>query len=328
MPPRTLASLAHALTVSASPDAALHALGEALAEVDRFAHLALIRFDAPADMLRERHARRAKHELDVMPLETTFDHLPPRERTAIEAGGQFVDFGEAERRVRAAVSASAARRAGVAERARPPLRRTSSAHSSSCTRRANCSARERPSVSCRRSRCSSWRIVRFLEREARDDAVARSKTSRKRVHGEYERRLADLEARLLDANNNQAAGDSARVVTLERELAQATEDARRAMKRANAVDATIGAAVEQLEKAHVELHRRSESLRQKTRYDLSASTACSRSTRRRTIPRKLADGLLAARRRRHARASLLAHAAHAGRRRRCISPRRAASRQA
>ena len=28
-------------------------------------------------------------------LDTTFDHLPTRERTAIAAGGQFVDFGEA-----------------------------------------------------------------------------------------------------------------------------------------------------------------------------------------------------------------------------------------
>ena len=90
MPPRTLASLAHALTVSASPDAALQALGEALAEVDRFAQMALVTFDERRGMLRER----------VLPsglratLETTFDHLPTRERNAIAAGGQFVDFGE------------------------------------------------------------------------------------------------------------------------------------------------------------------------------------------------------------------------------------------
>src|SRR5678816_949422 len=90
MPPRTLASLAHALTVSASPDAALQALGEALAEVDRFAQMALVTFDERRGMLKER----------VLPsglratLETTFDHLPTRERNAIAAGGQFVDFGE------------------------------------------------------------------------------------------------------------------------------------------------------------------------------------------------------------------------------------------
>ena len=43
------------------------------------------------------------------------------------------------------------------------------------------------------------------------------------------------------------------------------EDARAANRRADAVEAQVGAAVEQLEKAHIELHRRSEALRQKTR---------------------------------------------------------------
>ena len=61
------------------------------------------------------------------------------------------------------------------------------------------------------------------------------------------------------------ANDSALVVAFERELARATEDARRALKRAETVDATVASAVEQLEKAHVELHRRSEAVRPKTR---------------------------------------------------------------
>src|SRR5207253_5507068 len=54
MPPRTLANLAHALTVSDSQDAALQALGEALVEMDRMAQLALIRFDERRGMLRDR----------------------------------------------------------------------------------------------------------------------------------------------------------------------------------------------------------------------------------------------------------------------------------
>ena len=45
MPPRTLASLAHALTAAADVEAALVALAEALADIDRFAQIALIRFD-------------------------------------------------------------------------------------------------------------------------------------------------------------------------------------------------------------------------------------------------------------------------------------------
>src|SRR5206468_73331 len=93
MPPRTLASLAHALTVSATQDAALQALGEALSEVDRFAQLALVHYDGRRGMLRDR-VLAAGSRTERISLETTFDHLPTRERTAIAAGGQFVDFGE------------------------------------------------------------------------------------------------------------------------------------------------------------------------------------------------------------------------------------------
>src|SRR4029078_10503445 len=92
MPPRTLASLAHALTVSATPDEALVALGEALAEVDRFAQLALIRYDERRGMLTERSLL-ANGRPEAMSLETTFDHLPSRERAAITAGGGCVAVG-------------------------------------------------------------------------------------------------------------------------------------------------------------------------------------------------------------------------------------------
>ncbi len=94
--------------------------------------------------------------------------------------------------------------------------------------------------------------MRFLELAAREDAVRTLEGVTQRVHGDYKRRLSDLETRLLDASASQAAADSARVITLERVLAQANEDARRALKRADAVEATVGSAVEQLEKAHVE----------------------------------------------------------------------------
>src|SRR4051812_16873555 len=93
MPPRTLATLAHALSVAPDLDAALLALGDALSEVDRFAQVALVRFDARRSMLVDRlvpvgtDVRRDK-------LETTYDHLPTRERIAISAGGTFVDLGD------------------------------------------------------------------------------------------------------------------------------------------------------------------------------------------------------------------------------------------
>ena len=54
MPPRTLATLAHALSVAPDLEASLLALAESLSEVDRFAQLALVRFDARRSMLVDR----------------------------------------------------------------------------------------------------------------------------------------------------------------------------------------------------------------------------------------------------------------------------------
>jgi len=289
MPPRTLASLAHALTVSASPDEALVALGEALAEVDRFAQLALIRFDERRGMLTERMLL-ANGRPETIAIDTTFDHLPSRERAAITSGGQFVDFGDNgdefgrlfqlpsfgeagwlnvrglcyEGKLSALLVLYEARKlfgARTAERFLPAIALFELAY------------------------------LRFLERNAREDAVRTLEDVTQRVHDEYGRRLGELESRLGNASSTESPSGSARIVALERELAQATEDARRALKRAAAVDATVSSAVEQLEKAHVELHRRSETLRQKTRtiYLIDKVLTLDAAA---DDPRQLADGLL------------------------------------
>jgi putative methionine-R-sulfoxide reductase with GAF domain len=135
--------------------------------------------------------------------------------------------------------------------------------------------------------------LRFLEHEARGEAVRTLEDVTQRVHGEYERKLAALEQKLLRASGEMAAVpvERGRVVAVERELAQATEEARRARSRADAVEATVTAAVEQLEKAHIELHRRNEALRQKTRtlYLIDRVLTLDSST---DEPRQLVDGLL------------------------------------
>src|SRR4029079_3116700 len=282
-------SLAHALTVSATPDEALVALGEALAEVDRFAQLALIRYDERRGMLTERSLL-ANGRPEAMSLETTFDHLPSRERAAIAAGGQFVDFGDNgdefgrlfqlpsfgeagwlnvrglcyEGKLSALLVLYEARKlfgARTAERFLPAIALFELAY------------------------------LRFLERHAREDAVRTLEDGTQRGHDEYGRRLAELESRVNHTTSAESVSGSTRIVTLEREVAQATEDAPRALTRAAAVDATVSSAVEQLEKAHIELHRRSESLRQKTRtiYLLDRVLTLDAST---DDPRQLADGLL------------------------------------
>ncbi|MGE5733157.1 MAG: GAF domain-containing protein [Gemmatimonas sp.] len=287
MPPRTLSSLAHALTVSADPDAALAALGEALAEVDRVAQLALIHYDERREMLASRVLLSGGRATSVA-LDTTFDHLPERERTAIAAGGQFVDFGDSADEFARLFQLDAFGEAGwLNVRGLRYEGRLSSLLVLYETRKlfgARTSERFLPAIAL-----FELAYLRFLERDAREEAVRTLEDVTQRVHGDYERRLVELESRLTQAAK--LSGDTARVVGLERELAQATEDARRALKRASAVDATLGSAVEQLEKAHVELHRRNESLRQKTRtiYLIDKVLTLDAST---DDPRQLADGLM------------------------------------
>jgi putative methionine-R-sulfoxide reductase with GAF domain len=291
MPPRTLASLAHALTVSASSDAALQALGESLAEVDRFAQLALVRFDERRGMLAERLLATGATTSSAK-LETTFDHLPSRERAAIAVGGQLVDFGEASDEFARLFEMPSFGEAGWLSvrglRYEGQLTALLVLYEARKLFGARTAERFLPAIAL-----FELAYLRFLEREAREEAVRTLEDVTQQVHGDYESRLAELETRLSDASNGgQATTDSARVVSLERELAQAAEDARRAIRRADAVEATVSSAVEQLEKAHVELHRRNESLRQKTRtiYLIDRVLTLDASTK---DPRQLADGLLA-----------------------------------
>jgi GAF domain-containing protein len=290
MPPRTLASLAHALTVSATQDAALQALGDALSEVDRFAQLALVRFDQRRGLLGDRTVA-AGPPANTISLDTTFDHLPSRERTAIEAGGQFVEFGEASDELARLFQLPPLGETGWLSvrglRYEGQLSALLVLYEAKKLFGARTAERFLPAIAL-----FELAHLRFLDKAAREEAVRTLEEVTERVHGDYERRLAELEARLLETSHSALAADSTRVMTLERELAQATDDARRALKRAAAVDATVGSAVEQLEKAHVELHRRSESLRQKTRtiYLMDRVLTLDATT---DDPRQLADGLLA-----------------------------------
>ncbi|HET7621249.1 MAG TPA: GAF domain-containing protein [Gemmatimonadaceae bacterium] len=295
MPPRTLASLAHALAAASDLDVALVALGEALAEVDRSARIALISFDERRQMLSERRSPNGSRVQRVR-VDTTFDHLPVRLRVPVSAGGQFVDVGDD--------SDDYARLFGIAaslnEESLLAVRGvTTDGHLSAVVallepRRffgTRVMERFAPYVAL-----FELAYARFSEREAREEAVHTLEDVTQRVHGEYVKRLAEVERQLDAARNTpssvSAALSPARLLALETEAANAREEARRATRRADAVEGQVTAAVGQLEQAHVELHRRSETLRQKTRtlylidrvLSLDAATA---------DPRQLADGLLA-----------------------------------
>ena len=263
MPPRTLATLAHALSVAPDLDAALLALGDALSEVDRFAKIALVRFDARRSMLVDR-LMPAGDTVTNDRLDTTFDHLPTRERIAVAAGGTFVDFGDQSDEFAALFAFQ--RFSDVGWLSLRGLRfdgQLSAIIVLYETRKffgARSSERLAPSVAL-----FELAFARFFEREARGEAVRTLEDVTHRVHSEYERRLGEFEEKLVKASGAHKAVDPERLVSLEREAAKALEDARRAARRADAVEVQVTAAVDQLEKAHIELHRRSEALRQKTR---------------------------------------------------------------
>jgi hypothetical protein len=290
MPPRTLASLAQSLSVATDVEGALKALADSLAELDRFAQLAWVRFDARRALMRERLVATTQ-SVEKVTLDTTLDHLPSRERGAITAGGQFVDFGSTSDENAALFALKKPEEGGIL--AVRGLRFDGSLTSLLVlyeprkifgTRTAE---RFAPAAAL-----FELAQARFLEREAREEAVVALEGFTQRLHGDYEKKLTTLEEKLIAVTGEHAVGaDPARVVQLERELSAALEEARRNRKKADAVEATVGTAVEQLEKAHVELHRRSESLRERTRtlYLIDRVLTLDNTA---DDPKQLADGLL------------------------------------
>jgi GAF domain len=295
MSTRSLPALAHALGVAPDLDAALVALGEALTEADRSATIGLLRYDGRREMLRERLTPNGGQVVRST-VDTTFDHLPPAARTMLSNGGQFVDLGDR--------SSEYARLFGLSPFADGGLLAlrglTTDGYLSSVIalyeqRRmfgTRTSERFAPMVAL-----FELSYARFQEREARDEAVRTLEDVTQQVHGEYVRKLAALEEELGRARGAvshvpASAADAERLVQLEREVANAHEEARRASRKAVSLEQQLMAAVSQLEQAHVELHRRNETVRQKTR-SLYLIERALRVDNTAKDPRHLVDGLLA-----------------------------------
>jgi hypothetical protein len=293
MSTRSLPSLARALNVAPELSAALLALGETLVEVDRTALLALLRYDGRREMLRERLTPSGDQVLRAT-VDTTLDHLPPDARTMIVGGAQFYDFGDRSGEYARLLGLTPFADGGVLT-----LRGlTMDGHLSSVValyeqRRmfgTRTSERFAPAVAL-----FELAYARYLEREARDEAVRTLEDVTQRVHGEYVRKLGVLEGELGRARGAQSQmteADAERLVHLERDVAGAQEDSRRAARKATSLEQQLTAAVGQLEQAHIELHRRNESLRQKTRTSYLIERALKLDNTAHE-PRQLVDGLLA-----------------------------------
>lgn len=288
MPPRTLDSLAHALGAAPDLDAALIALAEALADIERTAYLGVIRHDARSGMLCELLVPNGPR-VDRMPLEVALSHLTQSLAFKIAGGSQFAECAEQ--------SAEYARLLGF--RALPDggnlslkgvrvdgqLSAVVAVYESRRVFGTRAVERFAPAVEL-----FELAFARFLEREARAEAARALEDVTRRVHAEYMGKLADMEAELTRARggNTPAARAS---LTAEREAAREAEDMRRMQQRLRALEQQVATATAQLEHAHVELHRRSELLRQRSRtlYLLERVLALAASSE---DPRALAEGLL------------------------------------
>ena len=267
MPPRTLASLAHALTVSANPDAALLALGERSRGRSVRPDWRSSSFDERHGMLRERVlVTTSPDHVDIV---VARHHVrPPADARANRHRGRrpVRRLRRQRRRVRPAASSCPSLGEpgwlsvrGIRYDGWPQLRCSSSTKSRKMFG-ARTAERFSPAIAL-----FELAYLRLLEREAREEAVRTLEDVTQRVHGEYERDSPSSNAAAAMRRRRARARPPARVVALEREVRRRPRTRVARNRRADAVEQTVAAAVEQLEQAHVELHRRSESLRQKTR---------------------------------------------------------------
>src|ERR1017187_3916214 len=222
MPTNTLASLAHALSAATDLDAAFVALAEALAETDRESHVALLRLDAKRSLLRER-ALASGGKIERIPLETSVDQFPKPVAQTIAAGGIFADLGdESPEFARMLALPEVADGGYLAVRGMRVDRQLAALVAVLEPKRlfgTRVSERFAPMVAL-----FDLAFQRFVEREAREEAVQTLEDVTQRVHGEYLARLGGLEEQLREARSA-ALGDDADAaaasVTREREVARA-----------------------------------------------------------------------------------------------------------
>lgn len=292
MSARTLTSLAQALGAATDLEAALVATSGALAESDREARLALLRFDSRQGLLRARLEVR-EGRVDNAPLETSLEQLPRMVLRAVQDGGTFVDVvDEPAAYARLLRLSTGDEGDSLALRGVKVDGHLVSVLALSEPRRVfGTRATERMAPLA-----SLFELAqgRFVDREAREESARTLEEVTQRVHGDYLQRLAKLEGEVASTRGaaSTPAEDAMAAVTREREEGKRAEESRRSLRKLAALEHQLTASVGQLEQAHIELHRRSEALRQRTRtlYLLDRVMTLSAETK---DPHRLVEGLLA-----------------------------------
>jgi putative methionine-R-sulfoxide reductase with GAF domain len=287
---RTLPSLAHALGAASDLDDAFVRLADALAQSDREVSLAMLRVDPRAALFRERTLVR-EGRIQRTPLETSIEQLPPTVLRGVLEGSTFIEVADEQDsyarllKLDAPEPGAALLLRGI--RADRQLVAVIAAIEPKKVFGTKVTERLGPLVAL-----FELALTRFVEREARQEAVSTLEAVTQRVHGDYQVKLSELQSELAAATGEMEAHGAAAQVAREREESRRAEEARRTARRLVAVEDQLTASIGQLEKAHVELHRRSESLRQRTRtlYLLDRVLTLAAST---SEPKALIDNLLA-----------------------------------
>jgi vacuolar-type H+-ATPase subunit E/Vma4 len=292
MTPRSLDSLAHALSAATTLDGALVALAECVADVDRGATIVYFRVDARSGLIVERHEP-SSGGASSAPLELNVEQFPRQVVQAVTAGGTFADVGDEgptfARMLGAKLESPGGRLALRGIRVDGELVGILALLEPSRVFGVPVAERAGPLAAL-----FDLAVQRFIERDARNEAVRAVEDITQKLHAEYLGRLAALERQLQEVR----AATPTRVASLgdpvemERQAAKAAEEQRRSARRLAALEHQLTASIGQLEQAHVELHRRSETLRQRTRtlYLIDRLLTLAAQSEN---PQLLADGLLA-----------------------------------
>jgi putative methionine-R-sulfoxide reductase with GAF domain len=292
MTPRSLDSLAHALGAATTLDAALVALGECVADIDRGAGIAYLRVDARNAMIIERRTL-SDGGVTTAAVELSVDQFSKQVVQTVQAGGAFSDVGEEAptfaRMLGVRLDAPGGRMALRGVRVDGELVGIIALLEPNRIFGVPVAERAGPLAAL-----FDLAVQRFVERDARTEAQRAVEEITQRLHAEHLSRLAALEKQLQEVRaatptSGAMLGDP---VEAERQAAKAAEEQRRSARRLAALEHQLTASIGQLEQAHVELHRRSESLRQRTRtlYLIDRVLTLAAQTEN---PQLLADGLLA-----------------------------------
>lgn len=286
---RTLPSLAHALGAASNADDAFVRLAEALAETDRDTALALLRVEPRTGLIRER-ARAVGGRVERETMETSIEQLPLAVHRTVSEGGSFVEVADDQAAYARLLRLPEPESGGLlllrGIRHDRQLIAIVAAVEPKRVFGTRVTERLAPLVAL-----FELATARFAEQEARAEATRTLEDVTQRVHQEYLQRLAELEARIERQTSEFEAESASSRLARERDEAKRAEELRRNARQLTVLEQQLTASIGQLEQAHIELHRRSESLRQRTRtlylldrvLSLSAATAA---------PRPLVDGLL------------------------------------